>query len=235
MIVIAATIVSLVLMGQTSAAWQADQLRLKACLDRVDSDPEAGLEEGEKWAALGGRAAARQCIAMAMIAKGHPEEGAARLEQLANDKDGGDLAQRAFYLTLAGNAWMIANAPDAAVLTLTNALKLKPADAGLLRDRARAQMILQKPVEAAADIEAALKLAPGDPDALTLRALLRKSRKQYDAALGDLDRALERAPQDTKMLTLRGDIVEAKRRAGEMKPAEAEHAAPMRVTPVLPQ
>jgi regulator of sirC expression with transglutaminase-like and TPR domain len=235
MISIAASIVSLILMGQTSTAAQADQARLRACLEKVDNDPEAGLEEGEKWVALGGRAAARQCVAMAMIAKGHPAEGAARLEQLANDKDGGDLAQRAFYLTLAGNAWMMANAPDAAVLTLTNALKLKPNDAGLLRDRARAEMILQKPVEAAADIEAALKAAPGDPDALTLRALMRKSQKQYSAALGDIDRALERAPQDSRMLTLRGDIVEAQRRAGEAKPAAVERDAPTRVTPVLPQ
>jgi antitoxin component HigA of HigAB toxin-antitoxin module len=64
---------------------------------------------------------------------------------------------------------------------------------------------------------------------------MRKSQKQYDAALGDIDRALERAPQDTKMLTLRGDIVEAKRRAAEAKPAEVERDAPTRVTPVLPQ
>jgi len=235
MIAIAASIASLILMGQTSTAAQADQLRLKSCLEKVDNDPEAGLEEGEKWVALGGRALARQCVAIAMIAKGQPAEGAARLEQLANDKDGGDLAQRALYLTLAGNAWLMANAPDAAVLTFTNALKLKPNDAGLLRDRARAQMILQKPTEAAADIEAALKAAPGDPDALTLRALMRKSQKQYDAALGDIDRALERVPQDTRMLTLRGDIVEAKRRAGEVKPAEVERDAPTRVMPVLPQ
>lgn len=240
MIVIATYITSLILMGQTSLATpslaaRADQLRLRACLEKVDHHPEAGLEEGEKWVALGGRAPARQCVAMAMIAKGQPAEGAARLEQLANDKDGGDLSQRALYLALAGNAWLMANAPEAAMLTLTNALKLKPGDAGLLRDRARAQMILQKPLEAAADIEAALKAAPGDPDALTLRALLHKSQKQYDAALGDVTRALERAPQDTRLLTLRGDIIEAKRRASEAKPAEVDRDEPARVTPVLPQ
>jgi tetratricopeptide (TPR) repeat protein len=235
MIAIAAYIASLILMGQTSVAAQGDQLRLKTCLDKIDVDADAGLEEGQKWVALGGRAPARQCVAMALIAKGQPEEGAARLEQLANDKDGGDLNQRALYLTLAGNAWLMAKAPDAAVLTLTNALKLKPNDAGVLRDRARAQMILQKPVEASADIEASLKAAPGNPDTLTLRALLRKSQKQYDAALGDIDRALERAPQDTRLLTLRGDIVEAKRRGAEAPKAAAEPEQVTRPVIVAPQ
>lgn len=211
MIVLAASIVSVLLMGQTTAASQGAAARLDACLAKVDADAEAGLEEAEKWVALGGRGPARQCVAMALIAKGQPAEGAARLEQLANDKDGGDLKQRALYLAIAGNAWLLASSPDAAIVTLTNALKLKPDDSGLYRDRARAQMMLQKPDEAGKDLDTSLKYAPSDPDTLLLRALLRKSQKAYDAALTDVEAAIQASPQDTRLLTLRGDLIEAKR------------------------
>lgn len=213
MIGFAGAAVALMLMGQSSAGAQADAARLKACLMKVDADAAAGLEEAEKWLALGGRAPARQCAAMALIAKGQPQEGAARLEQLANDKDGGDLKQRAVYLALAGNAWLLAKAPDAAVVTLTNALKLMPNDAGLLRDRARAKMLMQQPDEAMQDLDVALKAEPNSAETLMLRALVYKSRKQYAAALVDIEHAIQASPDDTRLLTLRGDLVEAKRLA----------------------
>ncbi|MCA8903936.1 MAG: hypothetical protein KDA43_03675, partial [Hyphomonas sp.] len=93
----------------------AEQARLDACLARIQSDPENAYEDGLAWSFEGNRPGARQCTALALIALGHIEDGAARLVDLANASDGGTMEQRAAYLSQAGNAYIEADAPDQAL------------------------------------------------------------------------------------------------------------------------
>lgn len=221
-----ATIVSLlvpVLLGQSastaaSKAAQAEAARLNACVEKIETDPENAYEDGIKWLYEGNRPQARQCIAMALIELGQVQkkpdlvsEGAARLEELANAKDAGDIDQRAIYLTQAGNAWMLASSPDAAVVTLTNALKLKPKDPDLYKDRARAQMMMEKWADAIKDIDAALNLSPGDGEAYRLRAQSNLSNGDIQNATRDIKQARKADPKNVPTLVLRGKIVEARR------------------------
>ena len=84
--------------------------RLKACVAKIEVDADEAYEDGLAWTYQGNRPGARQCTALALIALGREDEGAARLEQLANSVDGGTLEQRAEYLTQSGNAWLQAGA-----------------------------------------------------------------------------------------------------------------------------
>ncbi|MCI4646107.1 MAG: tetratricopeptide repeat protein [Hyphomonadaceae bacterium] len=188
--------------------------RLANCLTLVETDPEAAYEDGLAWLSGGGRPGARHCTAVALIALGHPEEGAARLEDLANAPDAGGLEERALYLTKAGNAWLLAGAPEAALVTLDNALKLKPGETGLLKDRATARLSLEQWQLALNDLDAILEDTPGDVEALELRARARKELGQYDDALADIAMARSQLPDNIDLLVLRGDIREAARLAG---------------------
>ena len=141
-------------------------------------------------------------------------EGAGRLEELANAKDAGDIEQRAIYLIQAGNAWMLAGSPDAAVVTLTNAIKLKPKDADLRKDRARAAMMLEKWPDAIKDLDTAITLSPGDGDAYRLRAQANLENGQLLDASRDIKLARRAAPKDVATVVLRGRIVEARKIKG---------------------
>lgn len=221
MIALAISLVTPLLLGQAASASQAEAVRYNACLDAIDKDPEEGYEAALKWLHEGGRPGARQCTALALIALGDAKrdktleaQGAARLEELANAKDGGDLDQRAVYLLQAGNAWLLADSPDAAVVTLTNALKLKPKDADAHKDRARAFMVLQKWDEAGTDLDAAVDLSPGDSEAHAMRADVLIEQGRLDDAVKDVKAARKIAPRDASILVVRGRLVEARKVKG---------------------
>lgn len=200
---------------EAGRAVQAEEAaRLANCLELVETDPEAAYEDGLAWLSAGGRPGARHCTAVALIALGHPDEGAARLEDLANAPDAGGIDDRATYLTKAGNAWLIAGAPDAALVALDNGLKLKPGDPGLLKDRATARLSLEQWHLAVSDLDTVLNAVPGDVEALELRARAYKELGQYDEALADVAAARSAMPDNIDLLVLRGDIREAARLAG---------------------
>jgi len=188
-----------------------ERARLADCLERVESDREAAYDEGLRWVEAGNRPLARYCTASALIALGHFREGAARLEALANAPDAGDLETRALYLARSGNAWMAAGLPDAARLTLTNALKLRPEEGGLYKDRAATFLAMELWDPALADLDRALELAPGDPEALELRARANLARGRLGQARADVETARELAPTNIDLLVLRGEIREAQR------------------------
>jgi len=200
--------------GQAGSAQAAEAARHRACIEKIDENPEQAYEIALAWAGEGARPGARHCTALALVALGQEAEGAARLEQLANDRDAGGLEQRAGYLMQAGNAWLLAGAPEAAIVTLTNAIKLAPRDAGLRADRARAQMVLKKWKEAGQDLDAAIELSPGDPQTLFLRAKALKETGRLNEAWADIEAARTADPENVDMLVLRGDIREAMRLAG---------------------
>lgn len=203
-------ITSLILSQSASAEIsEREAERLEACVARIEIDPEEAYEDGLAWIYQGNRPGARQCTALALIALGREDEGAARLEQLANATDGGSMEQRAEYLTQAGNAWLQAGAAEAAVVTLTNALKLKPNTVDLLVDRASAQLMLGKWSKAEADLDAALDLAPGMAIAHHLRAEARLNLDEAELAMEDVEAALEADPENIDTLVLRGRVREA--------------------------
>jgi tetratricopeptide (TPR) repeat protein len=202
-----------------AAAQQNENAKLKACIEKIGTAPKEAYEDGLAWMGVGARPAARQCVALALIALGQEAEGAARLEQLANDKDGGSLEQRAVYLSQSGNAWLLAKMPDAAIVTLTNAMKLRPADGELRKDRARAYVMVGKWAEAGKDLDAAIEFSAGDAEALRLRAYSLLKMGRLDDAWRDIEEALRQSPEDVQTAVLRGDIREAMRKSGLADPA----------------
>ena len=214
MITLALSLLTPLLLGQANSAAAAEAARLNACIVKTGTDPEDAYEDGIKWLYEGKSAPAQQCTAMALIALGQAGEGAARLETLANSKEGGSLAQREIYLAQAGNAWLLAGAPDAAVITLANAIKLKPDDADLHKDRARAFLMMEKWTDAQGELDQAVKLSPGDGETLRLRAQAKLGAGQLDAAASDIKQARKMLPHDVPTAVMRGRIVEARRLKG---------------------
>ena len=212
-------VLALLLAASPAFAQKSESDRLQACIDKIDSNAEEAYQDGLTWLATGNRPAARQCTAMALIALGQEAEGAARLEALANAPDGGSLDQRGIYLAQSGNAWLLAKMPDAAVVTLTNALKLRPRDGELRKDRARAYIMLQKWQDAGKDLDASIELSPGDAEAMRLRAYTLLKMERYQDAWTDVEAALKQAPKDVDAAVLRGDIREAMRKKGLPDPA----------------
>lgn len=201
---------------------QTDSERLRQCLEKIDSDAEGAYQDGLTWLATGNRPAARQCTALALIALGQEAEGAARLEELANAPDAGTLEERGIYLVQSGNAWLMAGMPDAAVVTLTNAMKLRPTDGQLFTDRARAYVLLQKWNEAKKDLDDAIRLSAGDAETYRLRGYALLKLSELQDAWEDVSTAMKLAPKDVNVLVLRGDVREAMRKAGLADPVDVD-------------
>jgi len=210
MSILAAAAISVALLQNVGADIAArEATRLDACIARIDVDAEEAYEDALAWSFEGNRPGARQCVALALIALGQEDEGAARLEELANASDGGTMEQRALYLTQAGNAWLVAGAPEAAIVTLTNALKIMPNEPNLLVDRASAQILLGKWSEAIKDLDKALEALPGLAAAHQLRAEARLNMNDLEPALADVKAAMAAEPDNIDTLVLRGRIREA--------------------------
>lgn len=216
-------VIPLLLLATAPAAFaQTEQERLEQCVTQIDRDAEVAYQDGLTWMAKGNRPAARHCTALALIALGQEAEGAARLEELANAPDAGSLEERGIYLAQSGNAWLLADMPDAAIVTLTNALKLLPNDGELYKDRARAYLKLGKLREAGFDLDAAIQRSAGNAEAYRMRGyVLMKSNRLADA-WKDVETAMRLAPKDIDVLVLRGDVREAMRAAGMDDPSEFE-------------
>lgn len=207
MSILASALISLLQLTGVEAA-QAEQLRLNNCIQRIETDPEGAYEDGLTWSFEGNRPGARYCTALSLIALDQPGEGAARLESLANATDSGNLAERAIYLAQAGNAWINAGAPEAAVIALTNALKLTPRDTAILKDRASAHMLLQDWGNAQVDLDTVISSQSSDGEALRMRASVHRNLENLQSALTDIKAAMAADPQNIDTLVLRGEIRE---------------------------
>ncbi len=195
--------------GREIAAQEARQL--DTCRALIETAPDEAYEMGLAWLGKGNRPPARHCTALALIALEHHEEGAARLEELANASDAGGVEARALYLAQAGNAWLAAGFPEAALTTLENANRISPGDADLMTDLASAQLALGQWREASGTLGQALEIIPGHSEALGLRARALRELGLFDAALADVNAARIAAPDNIDLLVLRGEIREAKR------------------------
>ncbi len=212
--------VACVLLAASPAAFaQTEKEKLEQCVEQIDRDAEVAYQDGLTWLSKGNRPAARQCTALALIALGQEAEGASRLEELANAPDAGGIDERGVYLAQSGNAWLMAGMPEEAIVTLTNAMKLRPSDGELFKDRSRAHVQLKHWKEAASDLDSAIVLSAADAEAYRLRGYALMKQNQLDAAWQDVVAAQKLAPKDVNVLLLRGDVREAMRRQGMDDPA----------------
>lgn len=197
--------------SQTASAdiARAEQARLESCLVKADQAPQEAYEDSLAWLSSGNRPRARYCNAVALLALNRLEEGAARLEALATAPDAITVEDRTLYLVQAGNAWLSANYPDAALVALTDALKLKKDDAIIYKDRAAAFLALERWLEGIDDLDRALELSPRDAEALSLRARAHLAMGRLRAAKTDMEEALIYEPENLDILVLRGEIREA--------------------------
>ncbi len=212
-------LLSLLVAAAPSAFAQTEEQRLEQCIAQIDKDAEVAYQDGLSWLAKGNRPAARHCTALALIALGQEAEGAARLEELANAPDAGGLEERGVYLTQSGNAWLMAGLPDQAIVTLTNAMKLRPDDGELYKDRARAYVLQKKWDEAGKDLDSAIQLSAGNAEAFRLRGHVLLKLNRLDDAWKDVETAMRLAPKDIDVIVLRGDVREAMRVAGKDDPS----------------
>ena len=204
----------LVLMGQSAAGDRGrveEQRRLEACIDKIREDPAEAYEDGLAWVGEGGRPFARQCTALALVELGHEAEGAIRLEDLANASNGGSLRQRIIYLTQSGNAWLLAGLPEAALVTINNALSLNGNDPQLHADRAAAYIQLKRWDEAEEDLNFAHQRLPRDIEVLKMRAETRLNLGDLEGAENDVADAMALDRKDIPTLVLRGRVREAQR------------------------
>lgn len=206
---LSSTVLSIIAMGQSAAGQAAraeEQVRLEQCITKIRDSPEEAYEDGLAWVNEGGRPFARQCTALALVELGHEAEGAVRLEDLANAANGGSVAQRVIYLTQSGNAWLLAGKPEAALVTLNNALRLSPTDPNLHADRAAAHIALEQWTKAEFDLDLALQSLGRDKDVLRMRAETRLQLDDLTGAWEDMQSALDVDRTDIKTLNLRGRI-----------------------------
>lgn len=117
------------------AAPGGDQQRYAECMALARSKPAEGWENALAWQSLGGGEAARHCGAVALIGQGEYEEGAMRLETLAQESRRA-AAVRAGMLAQAAQAWSLAGQPQQALHDQALALTLTPKDVDLLIDHA---------------------------------------------------------------------------------------------------
>ena len=188
---------------------RAEQDRLNSCITLTETDPSAAYEDSLAWLSNGNRPKARYCNAISLLALQHYEEGALRLEALATAPDAISASERALYLTQAGNAWLTANYPEAAIVSFTDALKLQTGDMDLYKDRAAAYLSVERWMEGVDDLNIVLEHIPTDSEALGLRARAHLKTDNLAAAQADLDSALALSPRNIDFLVLRGEIREA--------------------------
>lgn len=197
---------------QAPVDWQArDNARLQACLALSETDAEAAYEEGLAWRFASGGQPAVHCLAVALVARGNLEDGAAMLIALANAPDGGPDQQRALLLSKAANAWMLAGQPETALTAISRALELAPGTRDLLTDQAVALALLKRWAEAQSVLDGLLADGAGDAVLYRLRAETRLQLGQYDAADSDVERAIGLAPSEIENYVVRGRAREARR------------------------
>jgi tetratricopeptide (TPR) repeat protein len=188
------------------------------CLAMLSDDASGAYVFADAWIATGGGDGAVHCQALADIALGNPEEGAAMLQKLAAGSSAPALARAAIF-GQAEEAWMMANQPDRAHEAATQALALKPDDADLLIERATAANAMGRFMDSIDDLNRALDLDPHRADALVLRGSAWRNEDKIDLAQADIDHAIDIDPDDPEALLERGIL---RQRKGDRDGAQAD-------------
>ena len=197
------------------------------CLAMLGPDPTGARDFADAWVATGGGDGAAHCLGLAEIALGDADTGADTLDKLAATSKAPATA-RAVIFGQAGNAWLIAGAPDRALASTTLALSLTPDDADLLIDRSEAEGTMDHFPQALEDLTRALELDPHRADALVFRASAYRHLDKLDEAEDDIDRALTLDPESADALLERGIL---RQRRGDRTGARKDWEAAVQLSP----
>jgi tetratricopeptide (TPR) repeat protein len=173
------------------------------CLAVLTDDPDGARQIADAWAAAGGGDGAAHCQGLSLIATGHPDLGAERLEQLAAASLAPDLAKATIFAQ-ASQARLMANQAGKARDDATRAVGLAPGDAELLILRALASEAAGRWDDAIADLTRALTLDIHRADVLALRAAAWRRTDRLELAVADTDRAIALDPDNAEALLERG-------------------------------
>jgi tetratricopeptide (TPR) repeat protein len=188
------------------------------CLGMLSDDPSGAYVFADAWIATGGGDGAVHCEALAEIALGNPEQGAAMLQKLAAGSSAAALA-RASIFGQAEEAWMMASQPDRAYDAATQALALNPDNADLLIERGTAAIAMGRFMDAIDDLNRALEIDPHREDALVLRGSAWRNEDKIEQAQADIDHAIDIDPDDPEALLERGIL---RQRKGDPAGAQAD-------------
>ncbi len=201
------------------------------CLALLSSDPAGAVDYAEDWSKRNGGDGdgdgAAQCAALAKVALGDPEAGAAALDSLSHEARLPE-RRRAVLADQASQAWLSAAKPDRALAASTLAVSLDPADPSLLTDRARAALAAGRADGAVADLSAVLAAHPGQAEALVVRATAYRKLDRIDAARADIDAACAVLPDEPEALLERGILRE---RSGDLEGARSDWSRVLSVSP----
>ena len=222
---------AMVVASLSSAARAAGTDLYDACLARAQSDPAGALMQASNWSKQGGGAAADHCAALALVGLRRYSEAASRLDALARSPFASDAARKTALFDQAGNAWLLADRADSAIVSFTAALGVDPFDTDLLADRARALALKQNWAKADSDLSAALLVSPDRADLFVLRGSARHAMGRKAEARNDFDRALRLQPGNADALVERGTM---KFEAGDTAGARADWQAAMAAAPGSP-
>ncbi len=197
------------------------------CLSMLNTDPSGARDFADAWVATGGGEGATHCLALADVALGEADTGADLMDKLARTSKA-PAAARASVYGQAGQAWLMAGAPDRALASTTLALSMTPDDVDLLIDRSVAEGTLEHYQEAVDDLNRALDLDPRRPDALVFRAAAWRHLNHLDLAQDDVDRAFVLDPENADALLERGIL---RQRRGDRVGARADWERAMQLSP----
>jgi tetratricopeptide (TPR) repeat protein len=200
------------------------------CMAMLGSDPEGANSFADAWEATGGGEGATHCHALAQIALGNVEEGAAILEKLAAGSHAPAVARATVY-GQADQAWLLAGQPDQAFGAATLALSLSSDDPDLLIDRATAAIALTRWDDAVDDLTRALEIDGKRADALVLRSVGWRQTGHLDLAQDDIDRAFALDPENPEAYLERGIL---RQRRGDRAGAHKDWVEAMALAPDAP-
>lgn len=188
------------------------------CLSMLTSDPAGANGFADAWEATGGGEGAAHCHALAQIAIGEVEVGAAMLEKLAGASNAPAVARASLY-GQADQAWLMAGEPDRALGAATLALSLSGEDPDLLIDRSVAAAMLEHYDDSIEDLTRALEIDAKRPDALVMRSAAWRHKGRLDIAQDDIDRAFRLDPDNPEAFLERGIL---RQRRGDRAGARAD-------------
>ncbi|HVZ07823.1 tetratricopeptide repeat protein [Rhodopila sp.] len=194
----------------------------ESCLASLASDPQGAIAIADSWQATGGGDGAAHCRGLALIALGHPEDGATVLEQLAARTSAPALG-KASLLYQAAQARLMVDQAEQARDDATAALRMAADDVDLMITRASAEADLGAIPEAIRDLTDALLRDSTRSEALIARATLYRKLGRIDLAQADIDKALTMDPDSPDALLERGIL---RQRTGDLTGAREdwEHA-----------
>lgn len=199
--------------AQTDAR-RIENQRFQACIELIDTDPDAALNEAQIWHQTGGGWPPEVCAGRAMIALGEADLGAGMLDNLASEPRAGmSESDRVALLVLAAEGYIQARETGDALAAYSSALELQPDAIAPRVGRAGIELEEGDIAALAIDANHLVSMAPGLAEGWRLRSEYHLARGEFDNARADMQRARELEPERIDLLVLRGRINEARRLA----------------------